>query len=716
MKNLTVSHEGIDVIFFEQDNILRLYGIFPDDISKELQKSVPEFSKLTSFVETELHCSGENQADHHGFKTTGGNPGKRLVFNGFTESVENGHRKLIISYYDKPLGLNIESNYLFVKGIPVIRRWVTVKNVGNENVGLEHLYSAVINGIGLSGTKKWDERMRLHIPYSSWYCEGQWKNGRLHEFGFHRTRDNWLGLTCISIWQTGSFSTNNYLPMGILQDEETETVWFWQIEHNGSWNWELGEMPWDGQYWGLLYLYIGGPNEIKNHWWKNLKPGESFTTVPVSIGVTKGGFDDAVKYLTQYRRKICLMNHSDNKKLSVIFNDYMNCLWGNPTTEKEIPLIEAASKAGCEYFVIDAGWFAKLDDTWSGLNSGLWEESPDRFPNGGLKKLFDIIREKGMIPGLWLEIEVIGMNCPLKTKPDSWFMMRHGKRVIDSGRYFLDFRNPEVREHATNVIDRLIRDYGIGYIKNDYNETAKMGTETNADSFGDGLLQHNRAFLDWIDSIHKKYPDLVIENCGSGGLRMDYATLSHFQLQSSSDQTDYFSYPSILSGSMANCLPEQLAVWCYPLSTGDEEETIFNMVNCMLSRIHLSGHLATISDSQFEYVKKGIALYKTYREEIPNMYPFYPTGTITISDRDKWHSFALIHEKKRFALLSVWRLRSNNKKFAIPLQFIKSNKKPTITQFFPDDRKCKFKYSSRTKTLEVEFNKQLTARLFKINF
>lgn len=41
-------------------------------------------------------------------------------------------------------------------------------------------------------------------------------------------------------------------------------------------------------------------------------------------------------------------------RLKVIFNDYMNCLWGHPTAEEEFPLIDAAAEAGCEYFCIDA--------------------------------------------------------------------------------------------------------------------------------------------------------------------------------------------------------------------------------------------------------------------------------------------------------------------------------------------------------------------------
>ena len=44
----------------------------------------------------------------------------------------------------------------------------------------------------------------------------------------------------------------------------------------------------------------------------------------------------------------------------VIFNDYMNCLFGDPTTDKLIPLIDAAAEAGCEYYCIDCGWYSTV--------------------------------------------------------------------------------------------------------------------------------------------------------------------------------------------------------------------------------------------------------------------------------------------------------------------------------------------------------------------
>ena len=72
-----------------------------------------------------------------------------------------------------------------------------------------------------------------------------------------------------------------------------------------------------------------------------------------------------------------------------------------------------------------------------------------------------------MIPGLWLEPEVAGAKSLLAQKPDNWFFVRHGKRVLKNSRYLLDFRNPEVRAYLDQVMARLVDDYGVGYIKMD---------------------------------------------------------------------------------------------------------------------------------------------------------------------------------------------------------------------------------------------------------
>jgi alpha-galactosidase len=337
----------------------------------------------------------------------------------------------------------------------------------------------------------------------------------------------------------------------------------------------------------------------------------------------------------------------------VIFNDYMNCLWGDPTEEKELPLIAAAAKAGCEYFVIDAGWYADLQEDWS-QTIGSWQPSSTRWPRG-LKFVLDQIRRDGMIPGLWLEPEVAGAKSILAQKPDNWFFMRHAKRVLKNSRYLLDFRNPEVRAYLDQVIARLVNEYGVGYIKMDYNVDALQGTELNADSFGQGLLEHNRAHLAWLDNILNRYPDLVVENCGSGGGRMDYAMLSRLQIQSMTDQEDYRKLPAILVGASAAVLPEQLAVWSYPLKNADADQASFNMVATMLCRVHQSGRLVSLSAEAWKQVAEGIRTYKdVLRKNIPGAVPFYPLGLSDVTNPKA--CIALGMHSPAQTVMGVWRL------------------------------------------------------------
>lgn len=603
---------------------------------------------LSSGVETAIQCSGENSPDQ-GMKQGSGNPGVRLIYKGKHEEATDKGRRLILSQVDPILGIEVDSFYESFDGIPVVRRWTRVTNAESAPVGIEFVSSAMLHG--LADAQNYERDLIIHLAYNSWMSEGQWHSLRPSELGFvENDRTSWSEASAGSI---GSWSTEKYLSMAMVENTRLGVIWFWQIEHNGSWYWEISNYSFRDNNADDVYAYLGGPDDLHSAAWKNLKPGESYQTVPVAIGCLQGGFSDAVEALTRYRRAVCLRPHKDNARCSVIFNDFMNCLWADPTEEKELPLIAAAAKAGCEYFVIDAGWYAELNEDWS-PTIGAWQASASRWPHG-LKFVLDQVKQAGMIPGLWLEPEVAGPKSLLAQKPDSWFLVRHGKRMLKNTRFLLDFRNPEVRAYLNEVMARLINDYGVGYIKMDYNVDSLQGTELNADSFGQGLLEHNRAHLAWLEGILNRYPDLVIENCGSGGGRMDYAMLSRLQLQSMTDQENYLKLPGILVGASAAVLPEQLAIWSYPLAKADADQGSFNLVTAMMCRIHQSGRLDATSADALLQVANGIRVYReTIREHIPQAVPFYPLGMPNVTNRNA--PVALGMRAPDWTELAVWRL------------------------------------------------------------
>jgi alpha-galactosidase len=604
----------------------------------------------SSGVEVALQCSGENSPDQ-GMKSGTGQPGARLLFAGYREESAPRGKRLICMHTDPLLNLQVESVYEAFDGVPVVRRHSRVTNTGTAAVGVEFLSSAMLHG--LASPQEYDGELRIHVAMNSWMAEGQWHTFRPSEMGFvENERTSWSEARAGSV---GSWSTERYLPMAIVENVTLGLVWYWQIEHNGSWYWEISNVSARDNYANDVYAYVGGPDDLHSAAWKLLHPGQTYETVPVAIGCVHGKFGDGVQALTRYRRIACEMPRQTNSQCPVIFNDYMNCLWGDPTEEKELPLIAAAAKAGCEYFVIDAGWYADIKEDWS-PTIGSWQPSSSRWPHG-LKFVLDQIRRNGMIPGLWLEPEVAGAKSLLARKPDNWFFMRHGKRVLKNSRYLLDFRNAEVRAYLDEVIARLVNDYGVGYIKMDYNVDSLQGTELSADSFGQGLLEHNRAHLAWLGSILNRYADLVIENCGSGGGRMDYGMLSRLQIQSMTDQENYLKLPAILVGASAAVLPEQLAIWSYPLENADADQASFNMVTAMLCRIHQSGRLDSLSAEAGRQVAEGIRIYKhVLRKHISEAMPFYPLGMSDVTNPTA--PIALGMRAPAQTLLGAWRLDS----------------------------------------------------------
>lgn len=592
------------------------------------------------FPASELQLTGENPDGHHGSKHTDsyGRCTLKYAANRVTENALG--RKIEIDLTNDKAQMTL--HYQLHESICAIRAWSTVTNIGSEPIGLEYITSFAMTGLEMS------DESRLHVAYNATPREFNWKSYTMSELGLDKIAKGSMQHHLVS--NTGTWSCKDQLPMGAFTAPHGAILW--QIEHNGSWCYELGDMR------DWLYLRLSGPTEQEHSFYRELVPGETFESVKCALALGKD-LDAAIGEMTKYRRTI-IQNNAENAAMPVIFNDYMNAIMADPTTEKLIPIIDGAALTGAEYFCIDAGWYA--DGTWWDC-VGEWKACERRFPNGFVE-VFDRIRERGMIPGIWLEIEVMGIHCPLVAEfEDECFFMRHGKKVIDHGRYQLDFRHPKVRAHAHEVVDRVIQDYGVGYIKFDYNIEAGVGTEVDADSVGDGLYEHDLALLDWFREVKEKHPHLIIENCSSGGMRMDYAMLSLAHLQSTSDQTDYRHTATLASNATVAALPEQAAVWSYPSTEGDEYEASFNMVNAMLTRIHLSCNVFKLTEQQLHDVKEGVRLYKTIRHLIPRFIPFYPLG-LNAYNAD----FCCVgYRAENEAYIAVWRVNAETDAVTLPV-------------------------------------------------
>lgn len=711
MKEIRVEENQIHITWRIEDNgDIKLMHFSAEPFCRESvsAESIPE-----RFPFVGMNLSGfDRPYERHGNGYSVTAPGYRMKYLGHEDTKNEQGRLLVFHTVDEKTKVHLFSYMQFYRALSVVRIWHRAENRGDSAQTLEYLSNFYYEGFEKEGSLPRDAKMKLWIPHNSWQRELNWKCYTFAELGLGQVQPDsrQRSSNLVRVSNTGNWSSKEYLPMGFVENTQTNTGIFWQIEHNGSWHWEIGEQN------GHLYLALGGPNETYSHWYKELKPKESFETVTAAVGVTAEGFDDAIGTLTRYRRRIRRRNR-DNEKLPVIFNDYMNCLWGDPTAEKEFPMIKAAAEAGCEYYCIDAGWYA--DGGWWD-NVGEWEVSRLRFPEG-LKQVTDYIKSFGMVPGLWIEPEVMGIHCRKALEvPDDWFFVRHGKRVYDRSRFQLDYRNPKVREYMTVVVDKLVNEYGAGYLKTDYNIEPGIGTEIYADSPGDGMLMHERCYLAWLESLWEKYPELVIENCSSGGLRMDYAMLSRCSIQSTSDQDDYLRYAVIAANAPTGVTPEQAAVWVYPMNHEEElsaeelrEETVFNMVNAMLLRIHQSGHLVSLDEKRKRLVKEGIRVYKSIRGDIRHMVPFWPLGIA--DEEDVWVSLGLKSEEK--AYLAVWKRMEGAGEIKLPVEErLIRGRKVEIRCIYPAEGDIDYEYDPLEKVIRIRTCRKRMGRLFRIDF
>ena len=547
--------------------------------------------------------------------------GRRARHLNHRESVVPGGRELVLTVADPLSGLRAELLLELADDVAVLRSRVRVVNGGTEPAVLRSVVSFATHLGRPAGAQEpcGVRRWTLHRALSEWLGEGRWFTEPGDATRFPALGQELTGQDPRSarrVVSTGTWSSGTHVPVAAALDPGAGVAWAWQVEHNGPWRYELGEDTVDG------YLAVGGPTDADHQWLKVLAPGDTCTSVPVAVTVAPD-LTTAVGHLTRHRRAR-RRPHPVDTPPRIVFNDYMNTLDGDPTTERLLPLIDAAAAVGAEVFCIDAGWYDDTGHWWDSV--GEWLPSRTRFP-GGIEEVLDRVRGHGMTPGLWLEPEVVGVRSPLADRlPDDAFLQRAGQRLVEHDRFHLDLRHPAARAHLDAVVDRLVGDLGVGYLKLDYNVNPGPGTDRDGDSVGDGLLQHNRAHLAWLDGVLDRHPQLILENCASGAMRSDPAMLSRLQLQSTSDQQDPLRYPPVAAAAPMLVLPEQAASWAYPQPGMTPEEAAFTLVTGLSGRLYLSGHLDRASSDELALVTEAVDLGRHLREDLASTVPFWPLG------------------------------------------------------------------------------------------
>lgn len=288
---------------------------------------------------------------------------------------------------------------------------------------------------------------------------------------------------------------------------------------------------------------------------------------------------------------------------------------------------KAAGDLGVELCTLDAGWYGESGKIHWSRQQGDWDiVNTERFPHG-LKFLSDHIHALGMAFGLWAEPEALGRESRLIRKHPEFEAICRGRRYDNS---YVCLGNPDGAKWLLDTLTHLLDTACPDWMKLDFNMDPGEGcTRTDhGHGAGDGLFWHYKAYYDILKKLRNKYPQLVIENCSSGGLRCDTAmfSLTHLTFLSDVDETSH-SLDSFYELSRF-IPPEHILHWAWSETrTYDdgshafegfeiredtpEDEIRYTLRAAMLYVMGFSRNFAALPENIREIFREEIRFYKT---------------------------------------------------------------------------------------------------------
>lgn len=205
---------------------------------------------------------------------------------------------------------------------------------------------------------------------------------------------------------------------------------------------------------------------------------------------------------------------------------------------------ETAAEIGVEMFIIDAGWFGTVED-W-GQCIGDWRENTVGGYKGRVKELSDYVTSLGMKFGMWIEPERALKSAPINIEHPEYFI----------GETFLDFSNPDARRYITDTVCSMIEKYNVGFMKFDFNDTIPYDPSKN------GFYKYLMGQKLFVEEIRRRYPEVYISCCASGGFRVDLYHAKLFDSFWLSDNQGPVDGMDIYAGQLLRMTPAAIEKWC----------------------------------------------------------------------------------------------------------------------------------------------------------
>ena len=190
--------------------------------------------------------------------------------------------------------------------------------------------------------------------------------------------------------------------------------------------------------------------------------------------------------------------------------------WG--TFAGQVDYLDVIHRAGCDTLWYDAGWFFPLEGQWWTGVGNWFNADPTRFPNG-LKPLADLVHERNMRFVLWFEPERVAKGSRMADEYSQYIF--GGK---EGGLFKLN--DLEAREFITQLIGDRVGEFGLDVLRVDFNIDPLPFWRNNDSPNRQGMteIRYVEGHYAMWDTILERFPGLWIDNCASGGRRIDLET------------------------------------------------------------------------------------------------------------------------------------------------------------------------------------------------
>jgi len=494
-------------------------------------------------------------------------------------------------------GQKLLHHLIHYAGAGSVETVTTYCNGGGEDITLDMLSSFCLGGITPFIAGDAPDSLIVHRLRSKWSNEARLDSISVEDLQLEPT---WSGYGAASerFGQVGSMPVRKFFPFIAIEDTINHLLWGAQLACSSSWQMEIYRRD-DG-----LCVSGGLPDDDFGHFSKTLRPGESLTAPTAYLSVCAGDIDGLCSRLVSSQAG-ALRKMELPARMPVVFNEFCTT-WGNPSQENIQRILSTLKGHDIDYFVIDAGWYADEVKGW-GANMGDWEVNTKLFPCG-LAPVVKMIRKAGLKPGIWFEPEVCGRDAKAFEETDH-LLKRHGTPITTGNRRFFNMRDGWVAAYLEERVIGLIKRYGFEYVKIDYNDSIGVGCD-GAESLGEGLRQNQIAARAFLEHIRECVPGILVENCSSGGHRLEPSFLGVCQLASFSDAHEVREIPIIAANLHRAMLPCQSLIWAVLRKDDSPKRLIWSLSATFLGVMCLSGDVSYLTPAQWGIVDEAILFYR----------------------------------------------------------------------------------------------------------